>query len=82
MAEKPRDIWQVPLHWLRNRGRIGEIGVKCNGCGRKRSWPIAEMMQEHGPNKLISELWQRWHCAECGSKDVMPFSVSRLRDPR
>ena len=28
MAEKPRDLWQVPLVWLRDRRRLGEVGVK------------------------------------------------------
>jgi rubredoxin len=80
MAEKPRELWQVPLHWLRDRGRIGEIGVKCNGCGHKHSWPIGEMMQEHGPRALVSDLWNRWRCPSCGSRNVVPFSIAQLRD--
>jgi hypothetical protein len=31
MAEKPRKLWQVPLFWLRDRGRIEALGVQCNG---------------------------------------------------
>src|SRR5690348_10093414 len=46
MAKKPREVWQVPLFWLRDRGRIESVGVHCNGCGHKRFWPIGEMMQE------------------------------------
>jgi len=38
----PRDLWQVPLIWLRDRGRIGEIGVKCNGCGQADAGAQAE----------------------------------------
>jgi len=56
MAEKTSHFWQVPLFWLRDRGRIGEIGVKCNGCGHERSWPVGDMMQEHGPRTLVSDL--------------------------
>jgi len=59
MAEKPRDLWQVPHHWLRDRRLIGEIGVKCNGCGHSHSWPIGELMQEHGPHTLVSDLWRQ-----------------------
>jgi len=81
VAKKHRDLWQVPLHWLRDRGRIGEIGVKCNGCGHKGSWPIGEMMQEHGPRTLVSDLWKRWRCSECESREVVPFSVRRLDTP-
>jgi hypothetical protein len=80
MAKKPRELWQVPLHWLRDRGRIESVGVQCNGCGHKRSWPITEMMQEHGPRALVSDLWKRWRCAECGSQNVVPFSVRRRRN--
>ena len=82
MAEKPQDLWQVPLYWLRDRGRIGEIGVKCNGCGHKHSWPIGELIQRYEPQTLVSNLWKRWRCSECGSRNVVPFSVGKLSDSR
>jgi hypothetical protein len=40
------------------------------------------MMQEHGPRTLVSDLWKRWRCAECGSREVVPFSIARLKEPR
>jgi DNA-directed RNA polymerase subunit RPC12/RpoP len=80
MTEKPLELWQVPLHWLRDRGRIESVGIKCNGCGHKDSWPIGEMMQEHGPRTLVSDLWKRWRCAKCGSRQVLPFSIKQRDD--
>jgi rubredoxin len=82
MTKKSRELWRVPLVWLRDRGRIESVGVKCSGCGHKGSWPIGEMMQEHGPRTLVSDLWKRWRCAECGSREVVPFSIARLKEPR
>jgi hypothetical protein len=82
MAHGPSELWQVPLYWLRDRGQIGEIGVKCNGCGHKRSWPIAELIRRYEPTTLVSDLWKRWRCAECGSREVVPFSIARLKEPR
>jgi len=37
MREK-REQWQVAVVWLRGRGWIGHVGVKCNGRGHQRSW--------------------------------------------
>ena len=82
MAEKSRDSWHVALYWLRDRRRVASLGVQCNGCGHKHFWPIGELMQEYGPYTLVSNLWQRWRCAECGSLKVVPSSVSRLKDKR
>jgi hypothetical protein len=55
-----------PLIWLRDRRRIGSIGVVCNGCGHRRSWPIAELIQRDEPQMLVSDLWKRWWCSRCG----------------
>jgi hypothetical protein len=82
MAEKSRELWQVPLHWLRDRRRIASIGVQCNSCGHKRSWPIGELIRRCGPDHLVSDLWKRWHCSECGSREVVPFSTVQLKEPR
>jgi hypothetical protein len=30
----------------------------------------------------MSDLWRRWRCSKCGSKDEVPFSVGKARDPR
>ena len=81
MVETRRDLWQVPLYWLRDRRKVGEIGVKCNGCGHKHSWLIGELIRRCGPDMLVSDLWKRWRCSECGSRDVVPFSIARLREP-
>jgi hypothetical protein len=80
MAQQPSELWQVPLHWLRDRGRVESVGVKCNGRGHKGSWPISEMMQEHGPQTLVSDLWKPWRCYECGSREIVP--IARLKEPR
>ena len=77
VSGKPPELWQVPLFWLRDRGRIGSVGVRCNACGHSKSWPIAELISRYGPQTLVSDLWRRWRCSRCGSRDVVPFSVGR-----
>jgi hypothetical protein len=41
-----------------------------------------EMIQEHGPRSLVADLWKRWRCAECGLREVVPFSIARLKEPQ
>jgi hypothetical protein len=72
LAKSP---WLLAGEWLRSVSNA-------MGCGHKRSWPIGEMMQEHGPRTLVSDLWKRWRCAECGSWEVVPFLIARLGNDR
>jgi len=74
-GRKSPELRQVPLVWLRDRRRVASIGVRCNGCGHKHIWPIAEPIRRYEPQTLMSDLWKRWRCLKCGSRNVVPFAV-------
>jgi hypothetical protein len=76
------ELWHVPLVWLRDRGRIGSVGVRCNACDHSRSWPIDELISRYDPRTLVSALWPRWRCSKCGSQDVVLFPVGKAKDTR
>jgi hypothetical protein len=67
----------VSLASLRDHRKIAIIGARCNVCGHRRSWPIEDLIERHQPWTLASDLWKRWQCSKCGSRDVLPFGVGR-----
>ena len=77
MAERSREIWQVSLALLQDHRKIGTIGVRCEGCGHRHTWPIEDLIERHKPWTLVSDLWMRWRCSKCGSRNVPPFGIGR-----
>jgi hypothetical protein len=49
MPEKSREAWEVSLASLQDHRKIATIGVSCNGCGHKHSWPIEDLIERHKP---------------------------------
>lgn len=82
MADDPPRIWRFPLGWLRDKGDIGRVGVRCNFCQHKADWPIDEMIERYGASTWLSEIWRRWRCAACGKKDCTPYTIGKMGSPR
>ena len=64
MVEKSREIWEVSLASLQDHRKIATIGVRCNACAHRHSWPIEELIARHKPWALASDLWKRWRCSK------------------
>ena len=79
MAEKSYEAWEVSLASLHDYRKIATIGVHCNGCGHDHTWPIEELVARHKPWALVSDLWKRWRCSKCGSRDVLPLGGGKPR---
>jgi len=77
MAEKSYEAWKVSLASFQDNRKIGTIGVRCDGCWNKHTWPLDELVARHKPWTLVSDLWKRWRCSKCGSRDVMPYAIGR-----
>ena len=58
MDEKSREIWEVSLASLQDHRKIGTVGVRCNACAHRHSWPIEELIARHKPWVLVSDLWK------------------------
>ena len=72
----PRDrppIWLVPLAAVRREAYI--LGAICKRCGRRRRWPIEELIERYGGKRFVRDLWVRWRCSRCGSPDCLPFTL-------
>ena len=67
------DTWELPLVAVRRHAQV--VGVICKSCQRRRRWPVDELIQRYGDNRLIGDLWRRWRCSECGSVDCLPFTL-------
>jgi hypothetical protein len=77
MPEKSREAWEVSLASLQDHRKIATIGVRCEGCGHRHTWPIEDLIERHKPWTLVPDLWKRWRCSKCGSRDVLPFAIGR-----
>jgi hypothetical protein len=70
--------WCLVLWTFRSESeRRAHRGVRCNACAHRHSWPIEELIARHKPWALVSDLWKRWRCSKCGSRDVLPFAIGR-----
>src|SRR5262249_22063621 len=72
----PKDrppTWLVPLAAVRRSASI--LGVICKGCGRRRRWPVDELIERYGARRMVQDLWIRWRCSKCRSADCLPFTL-------
>lgn len=68
-------IWRISLADLRATAET--VMVTCRGCRHVAHLPLARLIDRHGPDVWLAELWRRWKCGRCGSDDVMVATVGR-----
>ena len=77
--DPPFDPWNRPPTWLvplaAVRREATMLGVICKGCGRRRRWPVDELIDRYGGKRFVQDLWVRWRCSRCGSADCLPCAV-------